>query len=159
MRAAIVSLLALVASAAATSGVDVSTRVTKSDWACLKGKGFSFGIIRAWQSNGVPDANAVDTIVDAWEGGMSSVGIYVFPCYSCGNGAGQIAATIKHLKEHNITYKCVAAVCSRVSARCRSLPGFLAAWLSGCLVVWLCCGRNPYTPHSFDRLWLDIEGA
>ena len=36
---------------------------------------------------------------------MFLAAIYHFPCFSCGDPAGQVKKTIEHLHEHNITYK------------------------------------------------------
>lgn len=39
--------------AAGTYGVDVSTAIDQSTFSCLKDNGFTFAIIRAYQSNGL----------------------------------------------------------------------------------------------------------
>jgi hypothetical protein len=59
--------------------------------------------VRCWQSNGQTDPNCPHTIYNAWDGGMESVDVYVFPCFSCGNPAGQVSDTINYLKKYNIT--------------------------------------------------------
>jgi hypothetical protein len=41
-------------------------------------------------SNGRCDSNGPANINDAWNGGMAHVDGYIFPCYSCGNPAGQV---------------------------------------------------------------------
>ena len=82
--------LLFVSIAFSTYGVDVSTRIYQSDWECLKNDGFDFAIIRAYQSTGHVDPNAKATVADALSGGMAHVDIYMFPCPSCGNAAGQV---------------------------------------------------------------------
>ena len=63
---------------------------TISYLATMKSYGYSFAIVRVYQSNGVCDPNGPATINDAWTGGMSYVDGYIFPCYSCGNPAKQV---------------------------------------------------------------------
>lgn len=82
--------LTLVVSAIAYHGVDVSQSTSSSSFSCMKGDGYSFAIIRVYQSNGVCDANGPTSIKNAWSGGMSYVDGYIFPCYSCGNPAKQV---------------------------------------------------------------------
>ena len=74
----------------ANTGVDVSQRTYSSSFSCMKSYGYSFAIVRVYQSNGVCDPNGPATINDAWAGGMSYVDGYIFPCYSCGNPAKQV---------------------------------------------------------------------
>jgi len=88
----------------ATLGVDVSTSVLPADWSCLKSAGYTYGVVRCYQSNGVTDPNCPHTIYNAWAGGMSHVDAYIFPCYSCGNPSGQVSTTYNYLKSFNCTY-------------------------------------------------------
>jgi hypothetical protein len=55
----------------ATGGVDVSQATLPDAFKCLKGDGYDFAIIRAYESVGRPDSNAPHTIYNAWEGGAS----------------------------------------------------------------------------------------
>jgi hypothetical protein len=48
-----------------------------------------------------PDTTAPHTIYNAWDGGMAHVDVYLFPCYKCGNAAGQIKSTIDYLNSYN----------------------------------------------------------
>jgi len=80
----------LIAVVFATHGVDVSQRFNSNSFSCLVKNGYSFAVVRVYQSNGQPDANGPYTISDAWTGGMSHVDGYIFPCYSCGNPAKQV---------------------------------------------------------------------
>jgi len=88
----------------ATYGVDVSSPVYIDTWKCLKSNGYDYAIIRCWQSNGVPDPNCPHTIYNAWDGGMSHVDAYIFPCFSCGNPRGQVQQTINYLNSYNCKY-------------------------------------------------------
>ncbi|CAF1026739.1 unnamed protein product [Rotaria sordida] len=72
-------------------GVDVSTAVTQANFACLKGKGYNFAIVRAYRSSGTIDPNAVQTIKNAWNAKMAHVDAYIFPCAKCGNGPEQVS--------------------------------------------------------------------
>lgn len=82
--------LAALSTALATVGVDVSQRTYLSNWQCVKNYGYDFAIIRVYQSNGACDPNGPANINDAWNAGMAHVDGYIFPCYSCGNPAGQV---------------------------------------------------------------------
>lgn len=103
LAVALVVVAALTPSASATNGVDVSVDTYSSAWQCLLGEGYSYAIVRAYQSIGQPDPAAPHTIYNAWDGGMKAVDIYVFPCFSCGNPEGQISATVSHLAQYNIS--------------------------------------------------------
>mmetsp|Transcript_4056 Transcript_4056/g.9985 ORF Transcript_4056/g.9985 Transcript_4056/m.9985 type:complete len:144 (-) Transcript_4056:357-788(-) len=85
----------------ATQGVDVSGACLVSNWQCLAKGGYSFGIVRALRSNGSPDTNAPHTVYNAWDGGMKHVDVYFFPCYKCGNAAGQVKSAVDYLKSYN----------------------------------------------------------
>jgi hypothetical protein len=70
----------------------------------MVGNGYSFAIIRVYQSFGAPDPNGPYTINDAWAGGMSYVDGYIFPCPTCGkSGAQQVAETISFLENNGIS--------------------------------------------------------
>lgn len=94
--------LALVASAIAYHGVDVSQPTSSSSFSCMKSNGYSFAIVRVYQSNGKCDPNGPTTIKNAWNAGMSHVDGYIFPCYSCGNAAKQVDDTISYLANHAV---------------------------------------------------------
>ena len=81
----------------AYQGVDLSQPCSSSGFSCLKSNGVSFAVVRVFQSNGKPDPNGPATISSAWAGGMSHVDGYIFPCFSCGNPAGQMDAAINSL--------------------------------------------------------------
>lgn len=42
------------------------------------------------------DPNAPATVANAWAAGMSHVDVYLFPCYKCGDAAGQVKETGKY---------------------------------------------------------------
>merc|ERR1712000_74159 len=100
--AAAVVVLAMVAPALATHGVDVSQATMPDAFKCLKSNGYEFAIIRAFESVGRPDSNAPHTIYNAWDGGMSHVDIYFFPDPKAGNAAGQMASMVNYLKQYKI---------------------------------------------------------
>jgi hypothetical protein len=56
------------------------------------------------KSSGKVDPNGATSISNAWAGGMSHVDGYIFPCYSCGNPAGQIDSVISSLKSSNVNF-------------------------------------------------------
>lgn len=103
-RAALVSaaLLLAAAPALATYGVDVSQPTMPDAWKCLKSNGYTFGVIRAYESVGRPDSNAPHTIYNAWDGGMEHVDVYFFPDPSKGNAAQQMADMVNYLKQYKI---------------------------------------------------------
>ncbi len=76
--------LATVCSALNYRGVDVSQPASVSAFQCLKSDGYSFAVVRAYQSSGHVDPNAAQTMMNAHEGGMSHVDAYLFPCPTCG---------------------------------------------------------------------------
>lgn len=102
MKAAFASAL-LSASAFAITGIDVSTYVGQSDFACMKNENnHEFGIpewasVRAYTSAGYVDENAPATIHNAKEAGMKHVSAYIFPCVPCGDGGGQVNSTVYFL--------------------------------------------------------------
>lgn len=98
------AFLALLHVASATLGVDVSQSTSVSSFQCLKSSGYSFAVVRVFQSNGVADPNGPTTIANAWAGGMDHVDGYIFPCYSCGNPSGQIQTAVNNLKNHGTKY-------------------------------------------------------
>lgn len=129
-----VLVLATLAVAFATHGVDVSQLTSQSSFSCLKSNGYNFAIIRVYQSNGVPDKNGPSSINNAWNGGMAHVDGYIFPCYSCGNPAKQIDDTINSLKSSGITF---------ASKEERALAA----------------ASNTTLGATYGMLWIDVEGS
>jgi len=64
--------------------------------------GVSFAIPRVYQSNGKCDPNGASNINHARNAGIKYVDGYIFPCYSCGNAAGQMDQTINCLKNNGV---------------------------------------------------------
>ena len=83
-------VLALIGTVLSYHGVDVSQATSQSDFSCMKSNGYSFAIVRVYCSSGHTDSNGPTTMHNAWNGGMSHVDGYIFPCYSCGNPAKQV---------------------------------------------------------------------
>ena len=89
---------ALVGSSAATLGIDVSSFVSVDEFKCLKNAGYEFLIVRAYQSLGRPDPNAVHTLANAHEAGFKYTDIYIFPCPKCGAASSQVSSMGKLAK-------------------------------------------------------------
>ena len=92
MKACLVALLFV--SAFADYGVDISGGVDSGSFGCMVSNGYTFTIVRGYCSYGDVDPNAVSNIQNAYAGGMSHVDAYLFPCFSCGNPAGQVDALV-----------------------------------------------------------------
>jgi len=88
----------------ATTGVDVSQPTSVDSFKCLKANGLTFAVVRAGQSNGKVDTNSAGTVANAWSAGLAHVDVYIFPCPSCGNAAGQINNMINFLSQHQTKY-------------------------------------------------------
>ena len=84
-----------VQAALSTHGTDVSSLTSASAYSCLKDNGFSFTVVRAYKSGGAVDANAVQTIANAWEGGQKNVDAYLFPCVASCDGKKSAAQQIQ----------------------------------------------------------------
>ena len=86
-------IFALLISAAfgAMYGVDYSTLTSVSSHQCFISSGYVFAIPRCWCSVGSMDSNCVQNCKNAHSAGMTRVDTYFFPCYSCGNVAGQVS--------------------------------------------------------------------
>jgi len=85
-------------------GIDISTGVSTSQFQCLVADNLTFTIVRGWLSLGRPDTNVVPTVAAAWAGGMSHVDVYMFPCQSCGNAAGQAESFINYLETNGVKF-------------------------------------------------------
>jgi len=81
----------------ATKGVDVSAATSIDAFSCLAQNSYQFGAVRAYQKQGAPDPNAVYSVINAWDGGIRSVDIYLDPCPTCGNPEIQVEDTIYDL--------------------------------------------------------------
>lgn len=72
-------LVAMVLFTLAKKGVDVSTKVSKKKFKCMKKKGYRLAIPRAWKSYGAFDKNAKANIKNARAAKMKAH-VYMFPC-------------------------------------------------------------------------------
>eukprot|EP01027_Heterolobosea_sp_BB2_P015542 GEZU01022227.1.p1 GENE.GEZU01022227.1~~GEZU01022227.1.p1 ORF type:complete len:250 (-),score=65.00 GEZU01022227.1:135-812(-) len=89
--AAVAMLLCFASAPAyATTGVDVSSWVGPSTFSCMKSQGIDFAIVRGYESVGQVDPNGITTVYNARAAGIPYVDMYFFPCFRCGNPAGQI---------------------------------------------------------------------
>ncbi|GAM23693.1 hypothetical protein SAMD00019534_068680, partial [Acytostelium subglobosum LB1] len=86
-----------------SKGVDISVSSTIDDFKCLKGDGYSWVVIRCYESLGRVDSNCPHSIYNAKDGGITDVDAYIFPCTSCGNGAGQVVAMVNYIKSYKAT--------------------------------------------------------
>lgn len=99
MAKIVLALLLIVVPSLATLGVDVSQLTNV--FSCLHSSGYTFAIVRGYQSSGNVDPNVVTNIKNARAGGMSDVDVYLFPCVPCGNPAGQATALVNAIKGQN----------------------------------------------------------
>jgi len=90
-----------IAVALSTTGVDLSAGFSEANFACIKNSGRSFAVIRGYQSTGRVDPNVVASVRNARAAGIPYVDVYIFPCVSCGNPAGQMDALIAALGTEN----------------------------------------------------------
>jgi len=89
----------------AAYGVDVSSATYINAFTCMKSNGYSFAIIRCYQSTGNVDPNGPHTVYNAWDGGMSAVDVYMFPCPTCGKSAAtQVTEAVNYLRSFNAKY-------------------------------------------------------
>ena len=71
----------------------------------MKNNGHSFYISRVYRSNGQIDQTGLTNMANAWQGGMSHVDAYIFPCVTCSaTPAEQVDATINAIKKANVKY-------------------------------------------------------
>ena len=75
----------------ATYGIDMCTVHSVSSLQCFISNGFTFTIPRCWCSTGVWDSGCIQSVSNSHAAGMSRTDVYFFPCFSCGNVAGQVS--------------------------------------------------------------------
>ena len=101
------SMTLMAASAVAITGVDVSESLSESTWECLMSPGgqgpVQWASVRAYRSSGSTDPNAANSIKAAKAAGIKHVSAYIFPCVSCGDGAGQVNDAVYNLNANNAT--------------------------------------------------------
>lgn len=64
----------------------------------MKDNGVEFAVVRVYRSTGTVDPNGRAQVDAAKSAGIKYVDGYIFPCYKCGDGAGQVRATVDSLK-------------------------------------------------------------
>ena len=79
-------------SSAAIYGLDMCTVHSVSSLQCFIEAGFTFTIPRCWCSTGEWDSGCVQSVQNSHDAGMSRSDVYFFPCFSCGNVAGQVSS-------------------------------------------------------------------
>ena len=89
----------------ATKGVDYSTAMSTSTQSCFVSSGYKFAIPRCFRSLGSTDPNCKSNIANAHSAGMSRVDAYFFPCYSCGNVAGQVSTFWDYTVDNKLNFK------------------------------------------------------
>eukprot|EP01112_Ceratiomyxa_fruticulosa_P020680 TRINITY_DN7129_c0_g1_i5.p1 TRINITY_DN7129_c0_g1~~TRINITY_DN7129_c0_g1_i5.p1 ORF type:complete len:219 (-),score=33.28 TRINITY_DN7129_c0_g1_i5:92-748(-) len=102
--ALVVALCYFSAPVFATYGLDLSQATSQASFDCLHQNGYDFAVVRCYQSVGRVDPNCGDSVNRAWASGMAHVDVYLFPCFSCGNPAGQVSATISYLRNNNVKF-------------------------------------------------------
>ena len=92
----------LIASAfGALYGFDISTLHEVSHFKCFIENGWTFIIPRCYRGIAIMDENCRQNMINARDAGMSRIDAYFFPCFSCGNVAGQVTSYYNEL----ITYE------------------------------------------------------
>ncbi|KAH3744709.1 glycoside hydrolase family 25 protein [Pelomyxa schiedti] len=86
------------------SGIDMSSTLVEANAECLVSKGYHFTVSRCFRSNGEVDTAVVASSKAAWNGGMSYFDVYFFPCFSCGDPAGQVSTSVQYLTSNSVKY-------------------------------------------------------
>ena len=98
----IFALFLATAFASSMYGVDISTLHEVYHFQCLINNGFTFVIPRCYCSVGCMDDNCHQNMINAKNAGMSRIDTYFFPCFTCGNVAGQVASYYKELITYSV---------------------------------------------------------
>lgn len=64
-------------------GVDVSAAISPEVASCFKENGISYVIPRGYRSSGVVDSNVCTSLINAFNAGIESRDVYLFPCPTC----------------------------------------------------------------------------
>ncbi len=84
-------------------GIDVSQPHSEDVLKCFVKEGYSFIVARAYKSYGAVDINAITTLTNAQNAGMTDNGVYLFPCTSTTKSAqSQINEMVQGL--HGLSY-------------------------------------------------------
>jgi hypothetical protein len=68
-------------------GVDVCVTITSSVASCLKSSGITFVIPRGYRSTGSIDTQVCTSLINAYNGGIKTRDVYIFPCPTCSKTA------------------------------------------------------------------------
>ena len=79
-----------------STGVDVSSPVSLSQFLCMNNSGYSFTMVRGYQSNGAIDPNGLQTIENAAAAGLYH-DTYHFPCFGGVSPQDQVDAIVNYL--------------------------------------------------------------
>lgn len=79
-------------------GIDTTEYLSEGDVKCLVYNGYSYIIVVGYRSYGQVDMHAAQNVKNAWDGGMKSVDVSLFPCVTCGNPKDQATALVEALK-------------------------------------------------------------
>lgn len=105
LRAAALALAATVGVNAAF-GVDTAGTVTTSQATCLAQANVTFAVVRALHSTGAVDTTAASAAAAFKAAGVSSVGVYAFPCPTK-SASTQISAMMTYLKNNAVDFDTV----------------------------------------------------
>jgi hypothetical protein len=72
-------------------GFDISTLHEVSHFKCFIENGWTFIIPRCYRGIAIMDENCRQNMINARDAGMSRIDAYFFPCFTCGNVAGQVS--------------------------------------------------------------------
>ncbi len=142
-----------------TLGTDVSQLTSVSSYSCMTQAGYSFTVVRAYESGGAVDPHAVASIANAWAGGQTSVDAYIFPCVASCNGspspAAQIQATVNNLRgsDYGMLWLDIEGPQYWYSSASQNVA-FIQAMVNECNAQGISCGI--YTSNS---QWSPITGG
>jgi len=86
-----------------TYGIDISVALTSSGATCLASSN-SFIIPRGYQSLGKVDPNVCNNLKTAYNAGIKTRDVYLFPCPTCGNPSGQVTTLVNYLNSNCKSY-------------------------------------------------------
>jgi hypothetical protein len=83
-------------------GADISAGYNATTFECLVDAGYTFLIQRAFRSLCIVDSAAVESINQAWQGGMRAIDVYLFPNRGCNQtSVEQVQMTLQALNQTN----------------------------------------------------------
>lgn len=83
-------------------GFDASSGpYSAASMACMRHRGFTYAIFRAFRQVNRVDPNVVANVKAAHDGGIKDVSIYIYPCGKCTDPRQQILKTVEALKNSN----------------------------------------------------------